>query len=231
MTSYTVERRQGCTLVFGAIPTSDLVRLMQPAVAAYDPEGQPVHTADEPVVSIQLAELAGASFAWGQPPDVQALTEQLQDEKIRAAQQAGTEDAAPAQASFSPNAQAWLAKGRRGLSSCAMFGKFTGVRPGMLRDEDGWPHPHDPDDLLRCLKLLRDVPEFAPRMPEMAACSASWAALCEAWDELVALMSVELPPAQWDKLPSGARAPKTFARMRQILDAVRAPQVRQGVCV
>ena len=32
----------------------------------------------------------------------------------------------------------------------------------------GWSYPSDPADLGRCLRLLREIPEWAPRMPEMA---------------------------------------------------------------
>lgn len=102
----------------------------------------------------------------------------------------------------------WLALGERGVSSEAIFAKLTGIP---VRDYR-WlnTHPHDPDDLYRCRKLLEAVPEFRARLSEMATVSPVWAALVEHWDELCTLMDLEAP----DWRMRGTWAPNTYQRMK-----------------
>lgn len=109
----------------------------------------------------------------------------------------------------------WLASGRRGVSSNTMFTHLTGINA--LRDCGSGSHPHDPDDLDRCLQLLHDVKELRPLLPKMAEYSREWAALIEHWDqiEIAHLNEVGLG---WTKARS---APKTYAVMRSILDPLR----------
>ena len=81
----------------------------------------------------------------------------------------------------------WLLIGERGASSDTMFGTFIGVP--FCRDEQ---HPYDPSDLLRCVKLLRDVPEFRGRMEEMRNVSSVWSRFVDHWDELTSLLADEM---------------------------------------
>jgi hypothetical protein len=194
---YRVERRDGCTLIFGSMPMSEFA-----ALANVQGNGA--------VLSTDLAQLTGATFAWGPSADVDALVAQLRAQALERLPPAEPTDPAAQQ-------RRWLAVGEHGMSSCAIFVKLTGLPHRMLSDERGFPHPLDPDDLRRCLLLLRAVPSLAPRIGEMAACSPQWAALAGAWDELTRLFAAELAPAHWEQPPHGAMAPKTYARMRALL--------------
>jgi hypothetical protein len=110
----------------------------------------------------------------------------------------------------------WLACGARGISSNTMVTHLCGINAmGAWGSRD---HPHDPDDLSRCRKLLAAVPLLVPLLPRMASCSPEWAALVTHWDELCALMDEESP--RWsDGIGS---APKTYRRMRELIDGARS---------
>lgn len=54
----------------------------------------------------------------------------------------------------------------------------------------------------------------------MSDVSPTWAALVDAWLELVALMDSELPGIFDGERPHGS-APKAYARMQEIRDAAR----------
>ena len=209
---YTTERRDGCTLVFGSMPVTDLVALTKGA--------------GDQVMSPDLARLAGAQFAWGLPEDVDALSDALRQSALASIP---TPDDGGPWSRLSDAEKRWLAAGEQGLSSCAIVFKLTGYRPEMLEPWEGYPYPHDPDDLRRCLLLLRDVPDVASRIGEMASCSPQWAALVGAWGELSVLFSAELPSSQWEHPPRGAKAPKTYARMRELLDPVRRASATEAV--
>ena len=101
----------------------------------------------------------------------------------------------------------WLASGERGTSSDTMVTHLFGV--DALGRWSG-SHPHDPADLRRCREFVARVPAVGALLPLMANCSPEWGALVAHWPELCALMDSEL---------SGSRsAPKTYARMRQLID-------------
>jgi hypothetical protein len=113
---------------------------------------------------------------------------------------------------LSQSAINWLADGERGLSSEQMFETFTGL-PCVSRDFRNPPcHPHDPDDLRRCMALLKDVPEFRGIMHEMRKVSPAWSRLVDRWDELAALLEQEMA----DRSNKG-RATKTYDLMKEIL--------------
>jgi hypothetical protein len=98
----------------------------------------------------------------------------------------------------------WMLSGDTGISSKTMVARFEGT-------SCQWRgYPHDPDDLGRCIRLLRAVPEYLPRLPEMRAEGPVWAALVDAWWELSDLFLQEEP---------SGRAPKCYARMQEIIDA------------
>lgn len=107
----------------------------------------------------------------------------------------------------------WLATGERGISSEAIVSHLTGVPVGGRRWAGG-DHPYDPDDFWRCERLLRAVPLARLAFPLMASRSPVWSALVEAWDELVELGESEVPGI-FDG-PAHGRAPKMYARMREI---------------
>lgn len=111
----------------------------------------------------------------------------------------------------------WLANGDRGISSNAIVHHLTGV-PCVRYGKPGNDHPHDPDDLTRCVKLLERCPELAPRVGEMATRSPEWAALAGQWDELVEMLDFEVPG--WRNGRHGT-ASATYKRMRELIDGAR----------
>lgn len=188
-----VEEQDGCSLIYGPIPISELQ-----SFALSAPPGS--------IISPHLARLAGASFAFGPSERIFNLIA-----KLRAHREKHTTSE-----HLSAEANRWLAVGEQGASSVTMFWVFTGIRaPGSELGDAPCAHPLDPDDLRRCRLLLEQVPEFVGKLPQMRAVSAVWSRLIDAWDELCALMDTECP--QWRGDSSGA-AELTYERMREIID-------------
>lgn len=108
----------------------------------------------------------------------------------------------------------WLANGEVGVSSKCMamwlaFGKRTSDAFG--------GYPHDPDDMDRCLKLLKRAPGLRERLPKMAELNKTWAALVARWDEIEAMQMQEIG-LNWVK---ATKAPKTYALMSEVIDGAR----------
>jgi hypothetical protein len=80
----------------------------------------------------------------------------------------------------------WFAHGECGISSKAMACAVIGMKPDKNWSAFG-NHPHDPDDLSRCVKLLDAVPEARNHLGKVAKLSKVWARLVEHWDELEAM--------------------------------------------
>ena len=55
------------------------------------------------------------------------------------------------------------------------------------------------------------MPDYRARLHEMAAVSPQWTALVDHWDELAAL---------YDNEVRSGRAPRCYARMRELLDGI-----------
>jgi hypothetical protein len=108
----------------------------------------------------------------------------------------------------------WLARGERGLSSEAIVENLTGER--VTRFAGSYPyHPYDPGDFRRCVDLLDQHPLAKLVFPgTLAEKSPEWAALIDIWDELTALLREE-------QSENTGRCPRTYARMQEVLDAVR----------
>lgn len=99
---------------------------------------------------------------------------------------------APSDTTPLQRAARWLLSDDAGLSSEALCRHMLGFP---CDNEDwGYPVPHDTGDLGRCLRLLKLIPEWAPRMPEMAQRGRHWAALVAEWDRLTELMVEETGP-------------------------------------
>jgi len=104
---------------------------------------------------------------------------------------------------------AWLAAGDTGLSSETMaYWLGLGTIPGEIN------HPHDPDDLDRCLQLLAAVPDLRADLGLMAHLSAEWAALVERWAD-IERTHLEEVGLGWTKAKS---APRTYDLMKSVLD-------------
>jgi hypothetical protein len=80
----------------------------------------------------------------------------------------------------------WAAGHDTGTSSKAILAVMTGNKP-----RDWYCYPHDGDDLGRCVRLLDMIPEWRPRIGEMAAVGNEWAALAERWADLEKLHRAE----------------------------------------
>jgi hypothetical protein len=110
-------------------------------------------------------------------------------------------------------AMQWMMHGETGRSSKAICAHMLGGVDVLSED-----YPRDPSDLSRCAKLLERIPEWKPRISEMAKHGAIWKALVARWDELVAALKDEVG-LDWSK---GRSADKTYALMRSIIDPVEA---------
>lgn len=107
----------------------------------------------------------------------------------------------------------WIVGDDTGVSSktiwAVMMGAVSGQEPWYAFDV-----PHDPDDFGRCYRLLKAIPEWRPRLHEVAERFPKWAPLIAAWDELTALYEEEVANGKPRRLCS--RAPKLYERMRQL---------------
>ena len=100
---------------------------------------------------------------------------------------------------------AWLHNGDTGISSKTIWSVLTGhpiTNPNWHSDV-----PHDPDDFGRCYRLLKIMPSWRDRLPEVAAKFPAWKPLVEAWGELTALYETELPKRN---------CPKLYKRMQEL---------------
>ncbi len=104
----------------------------------------------------------------------------------------------------------WMATGHCGLSSRAMA--FCAIDVGEHVD-----HPLDPADFNRCLLLVVTVPEIRDKFAAIAKLSPEWSGLIRHWDELESLFIGEVG-LDWS---AGISAPKTYQRMREILESVK----------
>ncbi|HCF3913442.1 TPA: hypothetical protein NID53_001048 [Pseudomonas aeruginosa] len=103
----------------------------------------------------------------------------------------------------------WLRDGQVGASSRAIHDHML----GLPMERHHAAYPHDPDDLNRCLLLLNLIPEWAPRIREMAQHSQEWAALVSSWGKLTNLFLQEAG-LDWQR---SSGAPETYAAMRFLL--------------
>ena len=79
-------------------------------------------------------------------------------------------------------------------------------------------HPHDPDDLSRCLLLLERIPSAAAALPILASASKHWAALVTNWGLLDASLRTE-----WGQdltNPKRQHATNTYRTMRSLFETV-----------
>lgn len=154
------------------------------------------------VMAPDVARMAGANLAAGQPEALAALRKMLEAGAL--------ESVKTEHPSLSPAAIEWLAHGQRGTSSNTLFSHLTGVD---AQGDWGASHPYDPADLNRCLVLLNAVPELRLSLPRMGEVSPAWAALIARWDEIEKSLVDEVGLG-WTK---GRAASKTYALMREVL--------------
>ena len=108
---------------------------------------------------------------------------------------------------FEKRAAQWVVGRDTGLSSMCLWAVMMGVKPGDIS------HPRDGADLGRCARLLAAVPEWRPRLPEMATVSEYWAALVPEWERLSTILAKEL---------AGGAKGSTYKAMRALFDPIDA---------
>lgn len=190
--SYTVEKIEGCTIVIGSLPITEMVALMQSG--GEDDELDP-----------GLAKIYGACMVTGSRAALDALkasdrTKALASEK--AERESGD-------SGISEAAKRWLENGERGLSSETMFTRFTGIELDGNRDA-----PMDGDDFRRCRLLLDQVPEFQAKLHLMKDVSKEWHGLVDCWQDLCDVMDDEAP--DWRKREGTSR--RLNAKMKEFLE-------------
>lgn len=200
--SYTVERLPGDVMVVtGAVPIRDMLRLLKD------------HPEDA-VQSLHLGDILDATLVVGSKTAIDALHADPPPPRGRRA----GELARVRSAGLSDAAVQWVRAGQLGLSSRALFGCTTGVVLG-LSPQDARAHPRDPDDLSRCVWLVRAVPEAKAGLHKAASMSPAWRALVEHWDELDAF----IPSFEQTGAPEVRQRLRACAeRMHAIYEAVEA---------
>lgn len=98
----------------------------------------------------------------------------------------------------------WMLSDDTGLSSKAICAHMLGLEP------EDTSYPSDPTDLGRCLRLMELIPEWKPRIKEMANYGPGWAGQIEVWDELNNTMTNEVG-IDWSK---GKKAAETYKAMK-----------------
>lgn len=79
----------------------------------------------------------------------------------------------------------WITSGDTGISSTTIWAVMMGAEINPRSWHFG--HPHDPDDFSRCHALLELIPEWRPRLREVADVFPSWSGLVDEWDTLTKL--------------------------------------------
>lgn len=182
---FTIKNVCGCRIVFGQVPASEI--------------GMLTHgMSKKALMATDIADKIGALFVIGEPADLEELRKmnlpisEMRQEDSLAASRLGLAKVA-----------SWLRDGERGASSNTMCKRIFGIPV-----DAGANHPHDPDDLRRCLAFL-DATEAHDKVSLMADVSEVWQRLVFRWDELIATFRKEVS--------EGKSAPKTYSLMRAIL--------------
>lgn len=185
MNEYTVKTINNCKVIFGGIPIDDMTAIIGCARKDW-------------VMNTQASRHLGATLVIGLQEDTDTLMDLPPCDAVI------SEVGKAKSGGLSEAAQQWLLRGERGMSSDCIFEMLS---EGKV---DEIAYPHDPADLRRCRLLLEQVPEFAPRIGEMASVSKEWAGLVSAWDMLCGIMDGE---CDWRK--GQGSAPKTYKMMQE----------------
>lgn len=182
---FTVKTMCGCRLIFGPVPASEFAMLAH-------------GFSKKALMATDIADLIGASFVIGEPGDLAELRKQ--DLPVSEKRH---NDYLAANALGIHKVAMWLRQGERGLSSNAMCKRIFGVPHSA-----GVDHPHDPDDLHRCVLFL-GATESSDKISIMADVSPAWGRLVPVWSQLVDSLRAEMK--------AGRSAPKTYALMKDAL--------------
>lgn len=94
------------------------------------------------------------------------------------------------------DAEGWIGNGDTGTSSLTIWA----VMMKRVSPHGHFDIPHDPDDFGRCYRLLKIMPSWRDRLPEVVARCKEWAPLVEHWDELTALYERDRPTGRCSDL-------------------------------
>jgi len=183
---FSIKNICGCRIVFGPVPVSEM--------------GMLAHGfSKNALVAIDVADRIGASIVIGEPEDLNRLRKMdLPVSEKRLTDYSSALKVAP------PEVAEWLRSGERGASSNAMCKRFFGVPK-----DAGDNHPHDPDDLRRCVLFL-DATSTHGRIRDMSDVSPSWASLVNQWNEILKTFREETG--------NNDGAPKTYSLMKSALN-------------
>jgi hypothetical protein len=110
----------------------------------------------------------------------------------------------------------WIVGRDTGTSSKTIWSVMMGAEP------DYHGEPSDPDDFGRCYRLLKIAPaSWRANLSRVSDKYPVWTALVRQWDELTALYEDELVNGPIDKKYRVRMAPKTYARMKELIDEGR----------
>ena len=101
----------------------------------------------------------------------------------------------------------WQATGDVGVSSATMASIALGLDKPIYGSQFG--APHDPSDMLRCMKLLEAIPEIRDHFPAIAKRVPTFKGVIEQWDELVEVMNRECVGDNW-------RAPDAYNLIKKL---------------
>ena len=178
--AFSIQNISGCRIVFGSVPISEFTMLMH-------------GFSKKALMDIGLANRIGAAFVIGEPEKIDALRKMdlpVSQQRLQEYQDAITSGAGDGE---NHCVAVWLRDGDRGKSSNAMCKRFFGVPQSAGND-----HPHDPDDLSRCIAFL-DHTQSHGRIYLMRDVSLQWSALVDAWTEIVDAYACEKANAKFSK--------------------------------
>lgn len=117
-----------------------------------------------------------------------------------------------------PRLADWLASGDTGTSSKAIMLWLSARK---VADTWGADTPSDAGDFGRCMRLLERIPEWKPRMAEMAEAGGLWPTFSKRWPELTRVYLDECGgkvPAKGDRI----NCPRTYALLKKVHDEAYA---------
>lgn len=167
---YRVESRKGCKIIWGSIPISDLVGLMEHHFSEA-----------EAFVDNDLANRIGAAFVIGTK---QSLDGMRNDPSLEVSPERRMEMKQAQWEGWPEAFQEWLISGNRGMSSNAIASIVTGIGRAVTADD----YPRDAGDFARCLKVIAALESDTLSEPEIldkvATGSVVWQNLAKSWSAL-----------------------------------------------
>lgn len=78
----------------------------------------------------------------------------------------------------------WIINGETGTSSKTIWAVMMNAVMDNRKNTWDYGVPHDPDDLKRCVNMLTLIPEWRPRLQEVANAFPIWTPFVREWDKL-----------------------------------------------